>query len=244
MTIVDPERDERGWAITDAPGTTPDPVNDFTFLSEALRRQRPRIRRPRDGAGAVGSRARPHRQQRVGRHHPHVRPRVRRLRRAPGAALLPGRAARRDRRDQRVRLRERQRRRLPHRLREDAGRLRARVRQALRRARRARRAPRARAATCVGDGITEADWRLFPTLVRFDAVYVGPLPVQPAARSSTTRTCRATCASSTSTPASPRPWTWITSSGTTTARTRHSTRRASCPSARRSTSPRRTAAST
>ena len=25
----------------------------------------------------------------------------------------------------------------------------------------------------VGDGITEADWRLFPTLVRFDAVYVG-----------------------------------------------------------------------
>ena len=34
MTIVDPERDERGWAITDEPGTTPDPVNDFTFLSE------------------------------------------------------------------------------------------------------------------------------------------------------------------------------------------------------------------
>ena len=25
----------------------------------------------------------------------------------------------------------------------------------------------------VGDGITEADWRLFTTLVRFDAVYVG-----------------------------------------------------------------------
>ena len=35
MTIVDPERDERGWAITDARGTTPDPVNGFTFLSEA-----------------------------------------------------------------------------------------------------------------------------------------------------------------------------------------------------------------
>ena len=34
MTIVDPERDERGWAITDERGTTPDPVNDFTFLSE------------------------------------------------------------------------------------------------------------------------------------------------------------------------------------------------------------------
>jgi len=35
MTIVDPERDERGWAITEGPGNTPDPVNGFVFLSEA-----------------------------------------------------------------------------------------------------------------------------------------------------------------------------------------------------------------
>jgi putative glutathione S-transferase len=35
MTVLDPERDERGWAITNTRGTTPDPVNDFTFLSEA-----------------------------------------------------------------------------------------------------------------------------------------------------------------------------------------------------------------
>lgn len=35
MTIVDPERDERGWAITTTRGTTPDPVNGFAFLSEA-----------------------------------------------------------------------------------------------------------------------------------------------------------------------------------------------------------------
>jgi glutathionyl-hydroquinone reductase len=34
MTVVDPERDERGWAITSTRGTTPDPVNNFTFLSE------------------------------------------------------------------------------------------------------------------------------------------------------------------------------------------------------------------
>jgi putative glutathione S-transferase len=34
MTVVDPERDERGWAITNAPGTTADPVNHFAFLSE------------------------------------------------------------------------------------------------------------------------------------------------------------------------------------------------------------------
>ena len=35
MTVVDPERDERGWAVTNAPGTTSDPVNHFRFLSEA-----------------------------------------------------------------------------------------------------------------------------------------------------------------------------------------------------------------
>jgi putative glutathione S-transferase len=34
MTVVDPERDERSWAITGAPGTTSDPVNHFAFLSE------------------------------------------------------------------------------------------------------------------------------------------------------------------------------------------------------------------
>jgi putative glutathione S-transferase len=35
MTVVDPERDERGWALTGAPGTTDDPVNGFAFLSQA-----------------------------------------------------------------------------------------------------------------------------------------------------------------------------------------------------------------
>jgi putative glutathione S-transferase len=35
MTVVDPERDERGWAVTGTRGTTPDAVNNFTFLSEA-----------------------------------------------------------------------------------------------------------------------------------------------------------------------------------------------------------------
>ncbi len=41
MTIVDPERDERGWAIAEGPGNTPDPVNGFTFLSEAYRSSDP-----------------------------------------------------------------------------------------------------------------------------------------------------------------------------------------------------------
>jgi putative glutathione S-transferase len=35
MTIVDPIRDERGWAFRDGPGHSTDPVNGFKFLSEA-----------------------------------------------------------------------------------------------------------------------------------------------------------------------------------------------------------------
>lgn len=41
MTIVDPERDERGWAIREGDGNTPDPVNGFAFLSEAYVRSDP-----------------------------------------------------------------------------------------------------------------------------------------------------------------------------------------------------------
>ena len=35
MSVVDPIRDERGWAFRDGPGLGPDPVNGFRFLSEA-----------------------------------------------------------------------------------------------------------------------------------------------------------------------------------------------------------------
>src|SRR5215210_991934 len=35
MTVVDPVRDERGWAFRDGPGYSHDPVNSFAFLSEA-----------------------------------------------------------------------------------------------------------------------------------------------------------------------------------------------------------------
>jgi putative glutathione S-transferase len=37
MTVVDPVRDERGWAFRDGPGHSEDPVNGFQFLSEAYR---------------------------------------------------------------------------------------------------------------------------------------------------------------------------------------------------------------
>ncbi len=35
MTVVDPIRDERGWAFRDGPGYSIDPINGFKFLSEA-----------------------------------------------------------------------------------------------------------------------------------------------------------------------------------------------------------------
>jgi putative glutathione S-transferase len=35
MTVVDPIRDERGWAFRNGPGHTTDPINKFKFLSEA-----------------------------------------------------------------------------------------------------------------------------------------------------------------------------------------------------------------
>ncbi len=35
MSVVDPIRDEHGWAFRDAPGTTGDPPHGWNFLSEA-----------------------------------------------------------------------------------------------------------------------------------------------------------------------------------------------------------------
>ena len=37
MTVVDPIRDDRGWAFRDGPGHTSDPINGFQFLSEAYK---------------------------------------------------------------------------------------------------------------------------------------------------------------------------------------------------------------
>jgi putative glutathione S-transferase len=37
VTVVDPIRDERGWAFRDGPGHSHDPINGFAFLSEACR---------------------------------------------------------------------------------------------------------------------------------------------------------------------------------------------------------------
>jgi putative glutathione S-transferase len=44
MTVVDPIRDERGWAFRAGRGFTPDPVNGFHYLSEAYLRSDPGFR--------------------------------------------------------------------------------------------------------------------------------------------------------------------------------------------------------
>src|SRR6185369_16236443 len=37
LTVLDPIRDERGWAFRDGPDYSSDPINRFSFLSEAYR---------------------------------------------------------------------------------------------------------------------------------------------------------------------------------------------------------------
>lgn len=44
MTVVDPIRDKRGWAFREGPGHSLDPINGFRFLSEAYRATDPRYR--------------------------------------------------------------------------------------------------------------------------------------------------------------------------------------------------------
>jgi putative glutathione S-transferase len=41
LSVVDPIRDERGWAFRDGPGHSHDPINGFQFLSEAYGRTDP-----------------------------------------------------------------------------------------------------------------------------------------------------------------------------------------------------------
>jgi putative glutathione S-transferase len=44
LTVVDPVRDERGWAFRDGPGFSHDPLNGFRFLSEAYLASDPNYR--------------------------------------------------------------------------------------------------------------------------------------------------------------------------------------------------------
>ena len=44
MTVVDPLRDERGWAFRNGPGYSKDPVNGFVYLSDTSSKTIYRIR--------------------------------------------------------------------------------------------------------------------------------------------------------------------------------------------------------
>ena len=56
VTVVDPIRDERGWAFRDGPGYSRDPVNGFQFLREAYRGHRSEVRRAASRCRCCGTR--------------------------------------------------------------------------------------------------------------------------------------------------------------------------------------------
>ena len=84
MTVVDPVRDDLGWAFRDTSGKIPpgapfestDPINGFQFLSEAYTATDPDYKRARDCAGPLGHENKADREQLRGRHLPHVQRRV------------------------------------------------------------------------------------------------------------------------------------------------------------------------
>ena len=55
MTVVDPIRDERGWAFRDGPGFEPDPVNGLAVSQRSLLRDRSGLSRPRHRPGRCGT---------------------------------------------------------------------------------------------------------------------------------------------------------------------------------------------
>ena len=135
----------------------------------SLYRRPARLHRPRHGAGVVGPQDKDDRQQRVVRDHPHAELGIRRIRRC-GARSLPDVAAERIDETNAFVYDNDQQWGLSRRLGQDPRGLRAKLSQSVYGVRRTR-SPLGRQRYLVGDRFTEADLRLFPTLVRFDAVY-------------------------------------------------------------------------
>ena len=165
---------EQGWTFGERPALSrlharhrqrlPLPARGVYGDRSALHRQG-------DGADPVGQEDQTDRQQRIVRDHPHAQQRVRRDRRQPHR-LLSGGAARGDRPDERAASTRTSTtaciapaspsRRTAYDAAYDG---------AVRDARRAGGAAGAASAIWSASQITEADWRLFPTLVRFDVAY-------------------------------------------------------------------------
>ena len=170
MSTVSPDMLKDGWTFNTDEGSSGDAVNGKSKLIGNLSAGRSEIFRPRQRAGAVGQEAQDDRQQRVVGNHPHAQFGVRRLHQC-AHRLLSGRAARRDR------------------PRSTSWSIPTSTTASIAPALPPRRTPTkqafrsvfdtldeieqmlSRQRYLVGNAITEADWRLFCTLIRFDAVY-------------------------------------------------------------------------
>ena len=169
MSILDPVMGEQGWEFGDTPGTTSDTVNGKQRLGEIYLLADPRY----TGRVSVPVLWDKKRRTIVNNESPEI---IRMLNSA-FAAFTDDRAdyypaelrAAIDQVNARV-LQRRQHRGLPRRVRHCAGCLRRRLPHRLRGARLAR-GILSRQRFLLGARLTEADWRLFTTLVRFDAVY-------------------------------------------------------------------------
>jgi putative glutathione S-transferase len=171
MTVVDPVRDERGWAFREGPGHGPDPVCGFQFLAEAYLRTDPAY----TGRHTVPCVWDTRTGRLVTNNYPDLTVDLETQWTAfhrPARPTCTRRRCARDRRGERARLRRREQRRLQGRLRDHAGAYEPRVTALF-----ARldwlEARLAGQRYLVGGQLTEADVRLFTTLARFDAVYVG-----------------------------------------------------------------------
>ena len=80
ISVVEPAMTEQGWRFGDYPGSTVELDQRRDLSARDLHPRRPPLHRPRHGAGAVGQAEAHDRQQRIGRHHPHVQFRLRRPR--------------------------------------------------------------------------------------------------------------------------------------------------------------------
>jgi putative glutathione S-transferase len=172
MTVVDPERDERGWAVTSAPGTTSDPVNHFAFLSEAYVASNPdfdgRVTVPvlwdRETGRIVNNESAEiirmlEREFDAFAKHPerHYLPEAQRADIDELNAFVYDNVNNGVYKTGFARTQQAYEESFGH-LFDALDELDARL---------------AGSRYLMGDAVTEADWRLFPTLVRFDAVYVG-----------------------------------------------------------------------